>query len=71
MTKVAIIGTGPCGLSMLRAFQQAEEKGETIPEIACFETNFNSLFGKNIVANKIDISVINSKAGKILRALLK
>ena len=24
MTKVAIIGTGPCGLSMLRAFEQAE-----------------------------------------------
>ena len=26
MTKVAIIGTGPCGLSMLRAFEQAEKK---------------------------------------------
>ena len=33
MTKVAIIGSGPCGLSMLRAFQQAEAKGERIPEI--------------------------------------
>jgi trimethylamine monooxygenase len=28
MTKVAIIGSGPCGLSLLRAFQQAEEKGQ-------------------------------------------
>ena len=37
MTKVAIIGTGPCGLSMLRAFEQAEKKGEKIPEIVCFE----------------------------------
>ena len=37
MTKVAIIGSGPCGLSMLRSFQQAEEKGEIIPEIVCFE----------------------------------
>jgi Predicted flavoprotein involved in K+ transport len=35
MSKVAIIGTGPCGLSMLRSFQQAEEKGEKIPEIVC------------------------------------
>ncbi len=26
MTKVAIIGAGPCGLSMLRAFEQAENK---------------------------------------------
>ena len=26
MTKVAIIGAGPCGLSMLRAFEQAEKK---------------------------------------------
>ena len=37
MTKVAIIGSGPCGLSMLRAFQQAEVKGEKIPEIICYE----------------------------------
>ena len=37
MTKVAIIGSGPNGLSMLRAFQQAEEKGHEIPEIVCFE----------------------------------
>ena len=37
MSKVAIIGTGPCGLSMLRSFQQAEAKGEKIPEIVCFE----------------------------------
>ena len=37
MSRVAIIGSGPCGLSMLRAFQQAEAKGETIPEVVCFE----------------------------------
>ena len=37
MTKVAIIGSGPCGLSMLRAFQQAEEKGQSIPKIVCYE----------------------------------
>ena len=37
MTKVAIIGAGPCGLSMLRSFEQAEKKGNKIPEIVCFE----------------------------------
>ena len=37
MSKVAIIGSGPCGLSMLRSFQQAEIKGEKIPEIVCFD----------------------------------
>jgi trimethylamine monooxygenase len=37
MARVAIIGAGPCGLSQLRAFQQAEAKGEKIPEIVCFE----------------------------------
>ena len=37
MTKVAIIGAGPCGLSMLRSFEHAEKKGEKIPEIVCFE----------------------------------
>ena len=37
MTKVAIIGSGPCGLSMLNAFQTAKNNGEEIPEIVCFE----------------------------------
>jgi len=37
MRKIAIIGSGPCGLSMLRSFQQAEFKGEKIPDIVCFE----------------------------------
>ena len=37
MTKVAIIGAGPCGLSMLRSFEQAEKKGKKIPEIVCFD----------------------------------
>ena len=35
--KVAIIGAGPSGLAQLRAFQSAAAKGETIPEITCFE----------------------------------
>jgi len=34
---LAIIGAGPCGLSMLRSFEQAEKKGEKIPQIVCFE----------------------------------
>jgi len=37
MTKVAIIGAGPCGLAQLRAFESAEKKGEKIPQIVCFE----------------------------------
>jgi len=37
MTRVAIIGAGPCGLSQLRAFQSAADKGIEIPEIVCFE----------------------------------
>ena len=37
MTRIAIIGTGPCGLALLRAFSQARAKGEDIPEIVCFE----------------------------------
>ena len=35
--RVAIIGAGPCGLSQLRAFQQAQSKGADIPELVCFE----------------------------------
>ena len=37
MTKVAIIGVGPCGLSALRSFEHVEKKGEKIPEIVCFD----------------------------------
>ena len=37
MTKIAIIGAGPCGLSMLRSFEQAEKNSEKIPEIVCFD----------------------------------
>ena len=37
MTRVAVIGAGPCGLGQLRAFQQAQSKGADIPEIVCFE----------------------------------
>ena len=35
--RVAIIGAGPCGLSQLRAFQQARARGADIPELVCFE----------------------------------
>ena len=35
--RVAIIGAGPCGLSQLRAFRQAERSGADIPELVCFE----------------------------------
>ncbi|MCH8466642.1 MAG: NAD(P)/FAD-dependent oxidoreductase [Roseinatronobacter sp.] len=35
--RIAIIGAGPSGLAQLRAFQSAAAKGETIPEIVCFE----------------------------------
>ena len=37
MTRVAIIGAGPCGLSQLRAFASAKAKGADVPEIVCFE----------------------------------
>lgn len=37
MTRIAIIGAGPCGLAQLRAFQSARAKGASIPDIVCFE----------------------------------
>ena len=46
MTKVAIIGAGPCGLSMLRAFEHLEKNGEKIPEIVCFDNKkIGEVFG--------------------------
>lgn len=37
MTRVAIIGAGPCGTAQLRAFASAAEQGADIPEIVCYE----------------------------------
>jgi trimethylamine monooxygenase len=37
MTRAAIIGAGPCGLAQLRSFESAQQKGEQIPDIVCFE----------------------------------
>ncbi len=39
--RVAVIGAGPSGLAQLRAFQSAQQKGEEIPEIVCFEKQSN------------------------------
>ena len=35
--RVAIIGAGPAGLALMRAFSLAEDSGVQIPEIVCFE----------------------------------
>jgi trimethylamine monooxygenase len=37
MTKIALIGTGPCGLSFLRSLHQAQKNGENIPEVVAFD----------------------------------
>jgi trimethylamine monooxygenase len=36
-SKVAVIGAGPSGLSILNAFRSAELKGEAIPSVTCFD----------------------------------
>ena len=37
MNKIAVIGAGPCSLSILRSFQQLQENGSEIPEIICYD----------------------------------
>ena len=37
MTRIAIVGAGPCGLSQMQAFRSAQANGAEIPEIVCFE----------------------------------
>jgi trimethylamine monooxygenase len=37
MTRVAVIGAGPSGTAVLRAFQSAAKKKAKIPEVVCFE----------------------------------
>ena len=43
MTKVAIIGSGPCGLSMLRAFQQAEVKGKKYQKLHAMKNKIHGV----------------------------
>ena len=39
--RVAVVGAGPSGLAVLRAFQTAKANGDEIPEIVCFEKQDN------------------------------
>ena len=39
--RVAVIGAGPSGLAQLRAFQSAQNNGEDIPQVVCFEKQDN------------------------------
>lgn len=39
--KVGVIGAGPSGLAMLRAFESEQKKGNPIPEIKCYEKQSN------------------------------
>lgn len=39
--KVGIIGAGPSGLAMLRAFESEQKKGNKTPEIKCYEKQEN------------------------------
>ena len=35
--RVCVVGAGPSGTSVLRAFKSAQEKGADIPELVCYE----------------------------------
>ena len=37
MTRIAIIGAGPSGLSQLQAFAHAKKNGAEVPEVVCFD----------------------------------
>ena len=39
--RVAVIGAGPSGLAVLRAFHSAQAKGAAIPQVVCFEKQDN------------------------------
>ena len=51
MTKVAIIGAGPCGLSMLRSFEQEEKKGDWRSPPANLEAE-QALLGATLINNR-------------------
>ena len=57
MSKIGIIGAGPCGLSMLRAFEHLENKGEKIPEIVLADPRVQRLLDLRKNALKPDIGL--------------
>jgi len=40
-SRIAIIGAGPSGLAVLRAFESARQKGADVPEMVCYEKQSN------------------------------
>ena len=55
MTKVAIIGAGPCGLSMLRSFEQAKKKDEIHKKKL-----------RKMLRRMVEVKMIQRKYGKLL-----
>ena len=39
--RVALIGAGPCGMSILYNLEQLRKKGVDVPEVICFEKQSN------------------------------
>ena len=37
LPRVAVVGCGPCGMSIFSAFDEAKQKGENVPKLTCFE----------------------------------
>ena len=35
--RVAVVGCGPCGMSIFSAFDEAKQQGENVPKLTCFE----------------------------------
>ena len=56
MNKIAIIGAGPCGLSMLRAFEHAEKNGEKVPELYVLK---NRMIGEDYGTTVGELVLIN------------
>ena len=58
MTKIALIGTGPCGLSFLRSLHQAEKNGDSIPEVVAFEKQADWCGLWNILGELVQINLV-------------
>ena len=63
MTKVAIIGTGPCGLSMLRAFEHAEKKVKKYQKLYVLRNkktgvDFGIIVGEQVQINTVTLFTI-------------
>ena len=58
MTRIAIVGAGPCGLSQMQAFRSAQANGAEIPEIVCLRNKITGAVYGTIAGGQVQMNMV-------------